>query len=404
MSASGFPILVQEDLRPVYYDKFHCLAEGCRLSCCKGWSITFNKKDYLALRRQSGSPELMERLTGLRRVRDPNAAENRYGEFTMEGGTCALLREDCLCALQAERGPDALPEVCRNFPRTWAYQPSGYLERSLTPACEGVLALLWDLPEGLEFLSDPLTKEQRRSMTVEEDSLLPFFQPIRSLCIDLLQDRRAPLPRRILLVAMALKELAEGERDLPAWLERSRSLPETAAGLDTEETDSAAALFLSNNLHTLLRLRSLSDDFNRLSGELLFALGIQTHGLARVKLSLAPYRAARERFEECFKEREYFMENLMTALFFHLHLPDVTSGEALWKSCVNFCNLYSFYRFMAVMSCREGSAGNREELFRSLVHVSRSLLHNGAQRSALRDELFQNDSATLAHMAILLGG
>ena len=171
MSASGFPILVQEDLRPVYYDKFHCLAEGCRLSCCKGWSITFNKKDYLALRRQSGSPELMERLTGLRRVRDPNAAENRYGEFTMEGGTCALLREDCLCALQAERGPDALPEVCRNFPRTWAYQPSGYLERSLTPACEGVLALLWDLPEGLEFLSDPLTKEQRRSMTVEEDSL-----------------------------------------------------------------------------------------------------------------------------------------------------------------------------------------------------------------------------------------
>ena len=381
MSASGFPILIQEDLRPVYYDKFHCLAEGCRLSCCKGWSITFNKKDYLALRRQSGSPELMERLTGLRRVRDPNAAENRYGEFTMEGGTCALLREDCLCALQTERGPDTLPEVCRNFPRTWA-----------------------DLPEGLEFLSDPLTKEQRRSMTVEEDSLLPFFQPIRSLCIDLLQDRRAPLPRRIVLVAMALKELAEGERDLPAWLERSRSLPETAAGLDTEETDSAAALFLSNNLHTLLRLRSLSDDFNRLSGELLFALGIQTHGLARVKLSLAPYRAARERFEECFKEREYFMENLMTALFFHLHLPDVTSGEALWKSCVNFCNLYSFYRFMAVMSCREGSAGNREELFRSLVHVSRSLLHNGAQRSALRDELFQNDSATLAHMAILLGG
>ena len=145
MSASGFPILIQEGLRPVYYDKFHCLAEGCRLSCCKGWSITFNKKDYLALRRQSGSPELMERLTGLRRVRDPNAAENRYGEFTMEGGTCALLREDCLCALQAERGPDALPEVCRNFPRTWAYQPSGYLERSLTPACEGVLALLWDL-------------------------------------------------------------------------------------------------------------------------------------------------------------------------------------------------------------------------------------------------------------------
>ena len=56
------------------------------------------------------------------------------------------------------------------------------------------------------------------------------------------------------------------------------------------------------------------------------------------------------------------------------------------------------------MSCRDRPAGNRYDLSRSLVHVSRSLLHNGAQRSALRDELFQNDSATLAHMAILLGG
>ena len=160
MSASGFPILIQEGLRPVYYDKFHCLAEGCRLSCCKGWSITFNKKDYLALRRQSGSPELMERLTGLRRVRDPNAAENRYGEFTMEGGTCALLREDCLCALQAERGPDALPEVCRNFPRTWAYQPSGYLERSLTPAILAYEGLQYQHMAPVVFTEDALCYAQ----------------------------------------------------------------------------------------------------------------------------------------------------------------------------------------------------------------------------------------------------
>ena len=403
MPTSGFTIPVQEDLRPAYYDSFHCLAAGCRLSCCKGWSITFHKKDYLSLRRQSGSPELMERLKGLHRIRNPNTAASQYGEFTMEGGTCALLREDCLCALQAECGPEALPEVCRVFPRTQAYVPSGYLERSLTPACEGVLALLWDLPEGLDFRSDPLPKEQGRFMTIAEDSLLPFFQPVRSLCIDLLQDRRFPLPQRIFFIAMALKELAEGEKDLPAWLERSKALPETAI-LNMEETDKALALFLSNILHTLLRLRSPSSDFNRLREELLSSLNIQPQDLAHVKLSLAPYRAARERFEERFKGREYFMENLVTTLFFHLHLPDLTSGEALWKSCVNFCNLYSFYRFMAVMSCRKGAAGNREDLFRTLVHASRCLLHNGAQRAALRDELFQNDSATLAHMGILLSG
>jgi len=56
------------------------------------------------------------------------------------------------------------------------------------------------------------------------------------------------------------------------------------------------------------------------------------------------------------------------------------------------------------MSCQEGMPGDRDELFRHMVFASRSLLHNEPRRGHLRDELFQNGSATLAHMAILLSG
>ena len=94
----------------------------------------------------------------------------------------------------------------------------------------------------------------------------------------------------------------------------------------------------------------------------------------------------------------------MVSLFFQLNLPNLKSGEELWKSYVNFCNLYAFYRFMAVASCREGGAGDKAELFRLIVFASRGMIHNGARQTDLRDELFRNDSATLAHMAILLGG
>ena len=45
-------IKIKNDLRPAYYNDFHCLAAGCRLSCCKGWRIAFDKKDYLSLKRQ----------------------------------------------------------------------------------------------------------------------------------------------------------------------------------------------------------------------------------------------------------------------------------------------------------------------------------------------------------------
>ena len=94
----------------------------------------------------------------------------------------------------------------------------------------------------------------------------------------------------------------------------------------------------------------------------------------------------------------------MVSIFFFLHLPHTDTLEDLWKSYINFCNLYSFYHFMAVMSCREGANGDKNDLLRSIVHASRGLIHNSQHQAILRDEYFQNDSATLAHMAILLSG
>ncbi len=91
---------IENDLRPAYYDDFHCLAAGCKLSCCKGWSITFGKKDYLSLKRQKGSLALNERLeSGLRRIRKYTPASGHYGEFVMDSGICPLLGEDSLCTL-----------------------------------------------------------------------------------------------------------------------------------------------------------------------------------------------------------------------------------------------------------------------------------------------------------------
>ena len=400
-------IEINNDLRPAYYDDFRCLAAGCRYSCCKGWRISFNKKDYLSLKRQEGSEEFNARMDhGLRRIRKGPLADIHFGEFDMDSGVCPLLREDCLCGLQVEKGPEALPAVCQTFPRAKIPSASGYLERSLSPACEGVLELLWNLPDGVEFRSNPLPKKERGTLTVSgERPLVPFFQPIREWCIDILQDRRLPLPQRILLIGLALRELAEGEMDIPAWLTRARALPEAEELPGLPREDNALAMFLTSNLRTLNLLETTGVDYADIQSGVPRALGVTLRMDAlQVTIPTAPYRAARQRYEENFKDREYFMENLMVSLFFQLNLPNLKSGEELWKSYVSFCNLYAFYRFMAVASCREGGAGDKAELFRLIVFASRGMIHNGARQTALRDELFQNDSATLAHMAILLGG
>ncbi len=404
---------IHYDLRPAYYDRFQCLAGACRFSCCKGWNITFNKKDYLALKRQEGSDELTANLTrNVRRIRQGPNAGRFYGEFDMSGGTCPLLREDGLCSLQLEKGHGALPEVCRVFPRTQAYSDSGYLERRLTPACEAVLELLWDLPDGVDFVADPLPKSKIRTLVMGTSGPLRLhFQELRSACIDLLQDRRRPLAQRILLMGLALKELADGEEDVDGWLARTRTLaddPETDRRLQLPDQQKTLSMFLTNNIRVMLASQSPNRELSTVLKEVLDGLGavLTFEGGQAVNFSLpnGPYMAARARFEENFQDRAYFMENLMVSLFFNLQVPDPVDREKLWKSYVDFCNLYSFFRFMAVASCREGAAGDKAELFRMMVCASRGLMHNTPQKVKLRDEFFQNDSATLAHMAILLCG
>ena len=404
---------IHYDLRPAYYDRFQCLAGACRFSCCKGWNITFNKKDYLALKRQEGSDELTANLTrNVRRIRQGPNAGRFYGEFDMSGGTCPLLREDGLCSLQLEKGHGALPEVCRVFPRTQAYSDSGYLERRLTPACEAVLELLWDLPDGVDFVADPLPKSKIRTLVMGTSGpLRPRFQELRSACIDLLQDRRRPLAQRILLMGLALKELADGEEDVDGWLARTRTLaddPETDRRLQLPDQQKTLSMFLTNNIRVMLASQSPNRELSTVLKEVLDGLGavLTFEGGQAVNFSLpnGPYLAARARFEEDFQDRAYFMENLMVSLFFNLQVPDPVDREKLWKSYVDFCNLYSFFRFMAVASCREGAAGDKAELFRMMGCASRGLMHNTPQKTKLRDEFFQNDSATLAHMAILLCG
>lgn len=398
-------VLCQNDLRPAYYDEFHCLMDGCRLNCCTGgWHIAFGKKDYLTIKKQKGSPELNAGLDHcLRRIRENVDEQYRYGEFVLQDGECPLLR-DGKCGLQMEKGAKVLPLVCRTFPRTETPMPSGYLERTLTPACEGVLALLWDLPEGVEFRSDPLEQEAWKTFTyVEKKELLwSHFQEIRELCIDTLQDRRRPLPERMLLLGMALKPLADGETDVSAWLERSRVLLESGeTGLLEEDL---LPMFLAHNVNTILATGGADKFFMGAQNALRAALGLPPYNIGRGQIQPGPYLKARERFDQQFGDRAFFFENLMVAVFFHLRMPDLSEREALWKSYVNLCNLYSAYRFLAVMSCREGVEDCKREMFDLLVLSSRALIHNRERQNAFRDELFQNDSASLAHMAVLLSG
>lgn len=394
-------------LMPLYYKDFHCLMGACQDNCCDdGWGIEFSKKDYLKIKRAAQGTELEETVAqGMRRLRE-REHDGLYAELRLtDEGRCAFHTEEGLCALQLKCGEDTLPSVCKTFPRLISTSPAAQ-EYALSPACEGVLALLWDLPEGIDFLEEPLDRKDWADYE-PNNSIAARFADIRSFCIDILQERSLTLTQRLLLMGFLLQQLrdsdwkAEGVAD--GWLAQGERLlrnPEVAAELDRLPRD--RRMFIANNYRVTARFSNKSSA-KESAQELMGAVAVEgSEKNSQISLNELRYGELEGRLEELLGHSEYFFENLMVSVAFALGVPDLSSPEKLWKDYVGLCSIYSFFRFAAVCGCDKEVS--RERLFHVLVVASREILHGRDTRYILRDDFFQNDNATLAHMAILLGG
>ena len=401
-------ILVQTALMPRFYKDFHCIMGDCQDNCCDdGWRIEFNKKDYLAVKRAAQKAGLEEEVTQcIRRLRE-REHDGYYAEFVIsEAGRCAFHTPEGLCRLQLECGVEALPKVCQDFPRRKEYTIMG-LERSLSPACEAVLNLLWDLPDGIDFVEEPLDKSDWRDLAPMSPAAVRFVE-IRSLCIDVLQERRLRLPQRMLLLGLILQWLRETdwqeEGELDRWLERSTATlaDPSAAAAALDRLPGQPEMCLSENLRVLFGISSKARE--EMVSELCAAINMdwKTQKINSFNIDLSRYRELEAKLDELLGHSEYFFENLMVCVMFYEGFPRLDTPDKLWENYVGLCNLYSFYRFAAVCGCDKEVS--RERLFHVLVQVSRALLHDRGRQIELQDELFRNNSATLAHMAILVTG
>lgn len=402
---------VRTALMPLCYKDFHCLAAACRNSCCGGgWEIAFNKKDYLRIKRAARSEELKRVLSdGMSRLRD-NAFGDYYAHFKMEpGDVCAFQTREGLCRLQLECGEETLPKVCRNYPRSDLYTPVAR-EFSLIPSCEGVLALLWDLPQGIDFWEEPLPKTEWRVITIP--NRCDRFGDIRSFCIDVLQERSLHLSHRMLLLGMLLQRLKESDWTVAGavdkWLDwGSDQLRDPSARSAVAALPRELFQFFMSNIRVLLELyESEAGGSKEVYRSLFSALSAEEDWekgeLGEFSIDANRYRTLEKQLESLLEHTEHFFENLMVMTAFYLVFPKLDLPEKLWRSYVELCSLYSFYRFAAVLGCyREVS---RERLFQVIGTVSRSLLHNVGKREKLLNELFESGNATLAHMAVLAGG
>ncbi|MBQ3183573.1 MAG: flagellin lysine-N-methylase [Clostridia bacterium] len=128
--------------RPDYYDKFKCIADRCRDSCCIGWEIDIDPETLKIYEHECGT--LGEKLK--KNIKD--------GSFVLtEDERCPFLKADGLCELICRKGEGYLCEICAEHPRY--YEHCGeHLDMGIGLCCEEACRLLFCENKPLGFITE----------------------------------------------------------------------------------------------------------------------------------------------------------------------------------------------------------------------------------------------------------
>lgn len=170
---------------PNYYNKFHCIADRCRHSCCIGWEI---EVDEGTLDRYQSIPWIAEKIGNGTILLD-----------TQE--RCPFLNEQGLCRIITQLGEDALCQICTDHPR-FRNDFSDRVEMGLGLCCEAAAELILAQKE-------PVTLSQYEGAPLPEEEV---FFACREQIISVLQDRTKPIEERLM-------QLSDGvEWNLSHWI------------------------------------------------------------------------------------------------------------------------------------------------------------------------------------------
>ncbi len=109
---------------PPYYEKFKCIKDRCKHSCCIDWEILI---DEAALERYRDHEDIMQTIAEC----DDGACFKLCCD-----GRCPHLNSEGLCNMIINHGEGFLSDICNNHPRFYSRVSEGQIEAGIGLACE----------------------------------------------------------------------------------------------------------------------------------------------------------------------------------------------------------------------------------------------------------------------------
>ncbi|MBQ7036336.1 MAG: flagellin lysine-N-methylase [Clostridia bacterium] len=178
---------------PDYYEKFKCIADQCKHTCCLGWEIDIDEASFARYMAEEG--EMGARL------RESIFTNGEGAHFRLsEGDRCPFLNDKNLCDLILHFGEDALCRICRDHPRYRNFFESR-TEVGLGLSCEAAARLILEGEKRPEMVAlggaAPEETEEEATFFAFRESLLDMVftdKPLRKCMADIAEKFGLSIP------------------------------------------------------------------------------------------------------------------------------------------------------------------------------------------------------------------
>ncbi len=389
--------------QPKYYSKFKCIGGDCMLSCCDRWSVFWSEEERDSILSSSCSGELKELIE---KSFTKSQTEKELLVINLcDNGRCPFHNtETDLCDIQRELGGNSLGAICRSYPRHFIKKSYAIL-RWCDISCPAVIENLINDHDALKnenVIARDYKQIPKMNLEIDNDNsirsnrLKTYRFELLDFFTDLFLNEDRHISSSIILGAIAMKHISEAAvsvriSEIPAIIKKmSAQLSSKAISNSFEEIKPNYQLkfrLINNMTVQFWKAREIGDMMSKF------------HDGNNIKID--NYISGLEKFENCFKGREYAIKNIITNLFYDLRIPYYDNAFSPFEN-------YAYFVISAASIITVGALIGYfyEEIEKNFIaavaDMSRGLSHNKDSASKIIKEMKALGVTTPAHLALII--
>lgn len=178
------------------YDKFKCVADKCRFTCCTGWDVSIDKDTYNKWKKENNKTGFILNNVKIKKC----GRKTEYFINKENHEACSLLDKHGLCQVVKSLGEEYLSSTCHRFPRIENIFEDKK-ELSLSCACPEVVELISSITGKINIISENDTNLKSNLLELK----------IREVLVNIMQQENILLEEKLIVSFQMLSTILNNE-------------------------------------------------------------------------------------------------------------------------------------------------------------------------------------------------